>query len=130
MAIAGNVRPYALVLSVIAAVFIVFFFGGFLFFWQYAMDLREENSSRALGFALTDGQFQRMRLVFWLLYGGMIAAALASGTAAGWPSHLSPRAIALTVLPAVAVLGLLSFPFLEFQNACNVGDSFLIRSYC
>jgi hypothetical protein len=121
--------PYIVTLAVTAAVFL-FFFGAFLLFWQYALDLREENSRAGLGFSVTRRQFDELRLVFWLLYGGMISTALVSGAVAGWLSRLRPATIVLTVVPSVVLFAWISLGVIEFQNACNVGESFLVRSHC
>ncbi len=126
----GKLKGLILTLAVIVVVFLLFYFGGFLLFWQHAMNLRAENADSGLGFGVSDQQFDRLRLIFWMMYGGMISVALASGTAVGWQTRLPPGMIAFIVLPAVAILAFLSLGVLEFQNGCNVGRSFVLDSYC
>jgi len=71
-----------------------------------------------------------LRLTFWLLYSAMVAIAILSGAAVARRTHVPRLVAALTLAPAVGILAYWSLGWLEGQNACNVGQSFLIDSSC
>jgi archaellum biogenesis protein FlaJ (TadC family) len=101
----------------------------FLLYWNYAENLMEENSRAGRGFAVSDSQFEAIRLVFWLLYLGMFVLVPLTAFVVGRITHTPvPVVIGLMVLGLVMVL--IALPWLEFQNGCQVGDSFLIEVHC
>ena len=112
-----------LTLVVVVMVFIVFQ-PAFFIYGDYALRLRAGPGG------LSDHEFVRLRLIFWLLYAGMIVVALLSGIAVAWRTRVSPLLAALILVVTVAVLGAYSFAWLEFLNACNVGRSFVLDSSC
>ncbi len=119
----GKLKGLILTLAVVIMVFTVFQ-PVFFIFGDYALRLREGPGG------LSDQEFVRLRLIFWLLYAGMIIVALLSGIAVAWRTRVSPLLAALMLVATVAVLGFYSFAWLEFQNECNVGRSFVLDSYC
>lgn len=118
-----NLKGVALSLAAVLATFVVFQ-GAFFVFWDYALGIRDGPDG------ITDPQFARLRLTFWVLYGVMVAIALLSGAAVAWRTHVSRLVAALTLAPAVGILAYWTLGWLEFNNACNVGRSFLLESYC
>ena len=119
----GKLKGLIFTLAVVIMVFIIFQ-PAFYIFGNYALGLREGPGG------LSDQEFVRLRLIFWLLYAGMIIVALLSGIAVAWRTRVSPPLAALILVATVAVLGFYSFAWLEFQNECNVGRSFVLESYC
>jgi hypothetical protein len=77
----------------------------------------------------TQGEFERFvdhaRLVFIALYAGTMAFAAALGGILG----RSVRSALLTT-GLIAVFMVASFPFVEFQNSCDVGDSLFLSVSC
>ena len=112
-----------LTLVVVVMVFIAFL-PAFVIYGDYALRLREGPGG------LSDQELVRLRLIFLLLYAGMIVVALLSGIAVAWRTRVSRLLAALILIVTVAVLGFYSYALLEFMNACNVGRSFVLDSYC
>jgi hypothetical protein len=78
---------------------------------------------------LADFYFQ-FKVVFVLLYGGAIAFAALAGHLVGRRFAGSGRTVAAVVVGAMAGFLLFSFPAVEYQNSCDIGDSLFIDRHC
>jgi hypothetical protein len=76
-----------------------------------------------------DFYFQ-FKVVFVLLYGGAIAFAALAGHLVGRRFAGSGRTVAAVAVAATAGFLLFSFPAVEYQNSCDIGDSLFIDRHC
>ncbi len=111
---AGSLLAVAATVLATIAVFPVFY-PAFLFFWHAA----DRHAGRTL-----------LGAVFWLIYAGMIAAALGAGMLVARRTHIHAATAVAIIVPVVAAVGFLALVVLEFRNECTLGGSFLIREYC
>jgi hypothetical protein len=78
---------------------------------------------------LADFYFQ-FKLGFVLLYGGAIAFAAVAGHLAGRRLAGSGLTVAAVAVAGTAGFLLFSFPAAEYQNSCDIGDSFFVDRHC
>lgn len=129
----GRVSRRWVVTSLVAAgIVLTVFLVGLTLFEAAALYYRVTPPGEGIqrqGKDLASFYFQ-FKVAFVLLYASAIALAAAVGHFAGRRFAGSGRAVAALTLVALFGFLLLTFPRVEFQNACDIGDSLFIEAHC